>query len=297
MIGKNGQLAWELVRSKPQGWHVTAVGREEFDITHRHSVASIFEQSRPDIIINSAAYTAVDRAEQATEEAYLLNEAAVAELASHAKNFGASFIQLSTDFVFDGKKSEPYDSMDAPSPLNVYGHSKLAGERALFASEVKSSVVIRTSWVYSCHGSNFVKTMLRLMAERDSLGVVSDQVGSPTWANGLAKAVWTVAGHMANSQVPSKPEIFHWADAGVASWYDFATAIQEIALDKGILQRPTEIRPISQKEYPTPAQRPSYSVLDKSKLEQTFNFPAKHWRTQLTLMLDEYKELSKRGAY
>jgi dTDP-4-dehydrorhamnose reductase len=193
-------------------------------------------------------------------------------------------IHISTDFVFDGSASQPYKPDAATAPLGEYGRSKRAGELAV-QSVLPQALILRTGWVYSRYGSNFVKTMLRLMSERDDLAVVADQVGTPTWAHGLAEAVWACAAR------PQLSGIYHWSDAGVCSWYDFAVAICEEAFALGLLASTVKIRPITALEYPTPAHRPAYSVLDKTNSWRDFALAGVHWRQQLRAMLEDYKAL------
>jgi dTDP-4-dehydrorhamnose reductase len=190
---------------------------------------------------------------------------------------------VSTDFVFDGKSSRPYTPSDAPAPLGEYGRSKLGGEEAVL-SECPDSLVLRTGWVYSRFGANFVKTMLGLMAERDELRVVCDQVGTPTWARGLAHAIWAIVAR------PQLQGVYHWSDAGVCSWYDFAVAIYEEARALGLLQRPIRILPIAARDYPVPAPRPAFSVLDKTDSWRDLELEAVHWRQRLRLMLNDLRE-------
>jgi dTDP-4-dehydrorhamnose reductase len=223
----------------------------------------------------------VDKAEKDQKAAFATNSTGVFNLAEAAKKSQARFIHISTDFVFDGSKSAPYLPSDQPNPTGVYGASKLAGEEQVRAILAGNYVILRTAWVYSSHGNNFVKTMLRLMRERDRLGVVADQVGTPTWAGGLAQAVWLLAGHAALTG------IFHWTDAGVASWYDFAVAIQEEAMQLGLLHKEIILSPIRTEDYPTPARRPPFSVLDKTSTWQALKYSAPHWRVNLRKMLKE----------
>ncbi|MDP5031877.1 dTDP-4-dehydrorhamnose reductase [Paraglaciecola sp.] len=283
VIGKNGQLAYEMLKSAPQNLNCVAVGRSELDISDLDEVNHAFTKYKPNVVINTAAYTAVDKAESDQEAAYAVNELGAANLAKICKEHGVRLLHVSTDFVFDGNQTTPYQTDDAVNPLGVYGASKLAGDQAV-QRILPSSVIVRTAWVYSEHGNNFVKTMLRLMAEKPQLGIVYDQVGTPTWAAGLAKWLWAVV---------AKPEVsgmFHWTDAGVASWYDFAVAIQELAIQKGLLDKAIPIRPIPASAYPTPAKRPSFSVIDKTTAETASGLLAVHWRTQLSSMLDDLKK-------
>ncbi|MFT7314555.1 MAG: dTDP-4-dehydrorhamnose reductase, partial [Paraglaciecola sp.] len=191
----------------------------------------------------------------------------------------ARLLHISTDFIFDGSKTTPYQTDDEANPLGIYGASKWAGEVAVRAI-LPEALIVRTAWVYSSHGHNFVKTMLRLMGEKPQLGIVYDQIGTPCWAAGLAKWLWAVA------HKPAVSGTFHWTDAGIASWYDFAVAIQELAMEKGMLHTAIEIRPIPATAYPTPARRPSLSVLDKTSAEQAGDIVTRHWRAQLSDMLD-----------
>jgi dTDP-4-dehydrorhamnose reductase len=193
-------------------------------------------------------------------------------------------VYVSTDFVFDGAQGRPYAPDDVPNPLSVYGRTKLAGEEVVRRTFAGAALVVRTAWVYSAVGQNFALTMLRLMRERDAVDVVSDQIGSPTWAESLARALWAAA---------ARPEVrgtHHWTDAGVASWYDFAVAIQEEALAAGLLARPVPVRPLRTEEYPTPARRPAYSVLATSQTREALGLPAVHWRTNLRLMLQGIRD-------
>jgi len=270
IIGKNGQVAWELKQTCPEHITAQAFGREDIDITSPKNIEAALDAFKPGVIINAAAYTAVDKAESDKDNAYLINATAAEYLAKAAKQHGIRLIHISTDFVFDGSKNTPYAVNDTPNPINVYGASKLAGEQAVTQYCPENSAVVRTSWVYSNHGNNFVKTMLRLMAERDELNVVSDQIGCPTNAKGLAQFLWQLA------EQESLEPIYHYSDLGVASWYDFAIAIQDIALGKGKLKRKIPINPISSSQYPTPAKRPIYSVLEKSKTQNSM-----HWRLRL----------------
>ena len=284
IVGKNGQLGRELVVRAPQGWQVTALGSADLDIRNREAVSRVIDELQPELVINGAAYTAVDRAESDPEAAYAINGHGVAYLAEAAKMVGARFIHVSTDFVFDGRNSTPYLPRDRTNPVSVYGASKLEGERLAAAFCGTAALILRTSWLYGAHGQNFVTTMLKLMAEREVLRIVADQIGTPTWTGGLADAIYAFAEMEASG-------IQHWSDAGVASWYDFAVAIQEEALAIGLLARVIPVEPIRSEEYPTPARRPAYSVLDKTESWRLLGTPAPHWRVNLRKMLEELKEL------
>lgn len=283
ITGANGQLGWELQRAIPARKEISALGSAELDITDAGQVREVVMKLRPEVIINAAAYTAVDKAESDRELAFAVNRDGVANLALAAGEIGAHIIHISTDFIFDGQQSRPYQPEDQPKPTGIYGKSKLAGEQSLLEIRDGACAIIRTAWVYSAHGDNFVKTMLRLMAERDELGVVADQIGTPTWARGLAWAVW-------QSAVKGLVGVYHWTDAGAASWYDFASAIKAEALGLGMLNRAAEIKPIRTEDYPTPAHRPPYALLDKTSLWQALQYSPVHWRLSLRNMLRELKD-------
>ncbi len=283
ITGKGGQLAWELEKLAPQEYEVISAGSNELDISNELLVSEFINKTMPDLVINAAAYTAVDKAQEDVKEAYSVNELGVKYLAHACKAINARVLHVSTDFVFEGKSATPYQTGAKPNPINVYGASKLAGDIALQSILPDACVIVRSAWVYSVHGNNFVKSMLRLMQSMPELGVVFDQIGTPTWARGLAKWLWTIA---------AKPEItgtYHWTDAGIASWYDFAIAIQELAVEKGLLNQVITIKPIPTSAYPTPAKRPAFSVLDKSSAEEVSGLHTIHWRKQLSAMMDELK--------
>jgi len=281
LAGAGGQLGLELQGSRPDGVELTALTSRQLDVRDEAAVSAAVAKAGPTVIINAAAYTAVDRAESEPEAAFAVNAEGAAHLAGAARAAGAYYLQVSTDFVFDGEKSRPYLPTDQTNPLGVYGASKLAGERQAQETGPAEMAIVRTAWLYAACGNNFVRTMLRLMAERKSLSVVTDQVGTPTWARGLAAAIWQMC--------RLRPAgIWHWTDAGVASWYDFAVAIQEEGLARGLLTREIPILPISTEAYPTPARRPAYSVLDKSATWAALEMPPPHWRVSLRRMLDEY---------
>ncbi|MBJ6610052.1 MAG: dTDP-4-dehydrorhamnose reductase [Candidatus Thiothrix moscowensis] len=282
ITGANGQLGSELQATCPA--HVTLIptDHESLDITQPQQVNTVLDAHQPDAIINAAAYTAVDKAESETELVYAINHHAAATLAQAASQRNIYLLHVSTDFVFDGLQSSPYLPEAATQPLGVYGASKLAGEQAV-QTLCPSTAIVRTSWLYSAYGNNFVKTMLRLMAERDSLGVVADQSGTPTWTHTLATTLW--------SFIAQKPQgIFHCSDQGVASWYDFAIAIQEEALALGLLNKAVPVKPLRTVEYPTPARRPAYSVMDKRTTETLLGYTFPHWRVSLRQMLTELKQ-------
>jgi len=274
VIGKSGQLAQEL-KATSGIREVRLLGRNEINLFNQRSLTETLNSLRPTAVINASAYTAVDKAESDKESAYELNCDAVKNLAEYCETEKVRFIHVSTDFVFDGEKSSPYDIADTTQPLNVYGKSKLAGEQEILNIMRANFTIVRTSWLYSSFGSNFVKTMLRLMNERSELRIVSDQVGSPTYARGLAEFIWDLA---KEDEIES---IYHYSDHGIASWYDFAMAIQQFAFDEKIIDVKIPIRPIPSSDYPTAAKRPSYSVLKCSNRIEN----CEHWQTNLHLML------------
>ena len=292
VTGKNGQLGSELQKTCPSNVELICFGSKELDISNAEQVNELLITYSPDIVINAAAYTAVDKAETDTDTAYAVNEQGAANLANACKNIDAKLIHISTDFVFDGTSTMPYTASDATNPLGVYGASKLAGEQAINEILGSQATIVRTAWVYSVFGNNFVKTMLRLMAEKEQLGIVGDQVGTPTWAAGLANMLWALVAKASSEQVlntENKATILNWTDAGVASWYDFAVAIQELAIEQGLLTKSIPISAIPAASYPTPAKRPAFSVLNKAQAEEISGVKTVHWRTQLKEMLTELK--------
>ncbi len=280
VIGENGQLGWELKRTCPESVELTAVDYPEIDLAKKETIVDILETESPDWVINAAAYTAVDKAEEEKEMAYAINHKGVENLCQAVVKSNSRLVHVSTDFIFDGESPHPYRPDEKPNPQSVYGDSKLKGETAVHENLKEDALIIRTAWLYSSHGNNFVLTMLNLMKERERLTIIDDQVGSPTWANGLAKTIWA-------SIKNDLKGVFHWTDAGVASWYDFSVAIQEEALALGLLKKSIPILPIPTKEYPTPAKRPAYSVLDKRSTWDSTHVPPIHWRDQLRNMLKE----------
>jgi dTDP-4-dehydrorhamnose reductase len=281
ITGAGGQLGHELVSTAPANAVVSALRSADCDVGDAGSVARAIASHRPDVIINAAGYTAVDKAESEPEVAHRVNALGPAHLAVAAG--GARLLHVSTDFVFDGAQGRPWRADDRTGPLSVYGQSKLAGETPVLALG-SSGAVLRTSWVYSKFGSNFVKTMLRLMSSRPEVRVVADQVGAPTWARGLAGALWRMT---ARQEVHG---LHHWRDAGAASWYDFAVAIGEEATALQLLAQPVSVLPIGTTDYPTPARRPAYSLLDCTATWQQLEQTPPHWRAQLRAMLLELKE-------
>lgn len=280
VTGANGQLAQELIKQVPQNIELICATRDQLNIANEQELKLFLMEHQPDTIINAAAYTAVDHAESDVDTAESVNVAAVDNLARLAGP-DCYLLHISTDFVFSGEKNTPYTTEDKAVPQSVYGATKLSGEQKLMDAKPNNSAIIRTSWVYSAHGKNFVKSMLKFMSERDQLNIVIDQVGTPTWTKGLAEACWAACAGKIEG-------VYHWSDAGVASWYDFAEAIQKLGLQYGLLKSEVELKPIPSSGYPLPATRPAYSVLDKRKILAALpGLKNVHWLRQLEKMFKE----------
>jgi dTDP-4-dehydrorhamnose reductase len=282
ITGAGGQVGRSLIATAPASTKFVAASHNDLDIADSRAVGEYVRSQSPDVIINAAAHTAVDRAESEPELARGINSDGPRHLATAARQTGARLIHISTDFVFDGTASKPYRPETATNPLSVYGATKLAGERAVLDTLPESSVVVRTAWVYAAAGNNFVRTMLRVMNANGSVRVVCDQVGTPTAARPLAETLWEIVAN------PGIKGVHHWTDAGVASWYDFAVAIAEEGAQLGLVSDRVTVTPIATSDYPTPARRPSYSVLDKSSLA-SFGLVPLHWRKRLRGVLGEMK--------
>jgi dTDP-4-dehydrorhamnose reductase len=283
VAGAGGQVANAVAAAAPVLHHVSAMTRSELDIGDATAVCHALAETRAQWLVNGAAYTAVDLAEDQSAQALAVNDVAVGVLAAAASAAGCRLLHLSTDFVFDGRSNRAYLPADQTNPLSVYGASKLGGERHVMNGSGGTGIVLRTAWVYAAAGRNFVLTMLRLMREKKQLSVVCDQIGTPTWAGGIAGAIWGLI----DAGAPGG--IYHWTDLGVASWYDFAVAIQDEALTRGLLSRAIPITPIPSAAYPTRARRPAFSVLDTGSTRATIQAPARHWRHNLRTMLDELR--------
>lgn len=280
LTGAGGQLGQALQRSRPDGVDLIACDRQQLDLSNESALRATIQQVRPDWVINAGAYTAVDRAESEPELAEIMNAKAVRVLAESLTETGGQLLQVSTDFVFAGDRNRPYPVDAERQPLSVYGATKAAGEEAIAQLLPTRSLIVRTAWVYGLGGRNFVTTMLRLMAERDRLTVVWDQVGTPTWTDSLAAALWQAIAQNLTG-------IHHCTDAGVASWYDFAVAIQDLALERDLLQQEIPIAAIPSIAYPTPATRPAYSVLDCADFNRAIGRDPLHWRHALAQMLTQ----------
>jgi len=281
VLGAGGQVASAVIAAAPANHQVAARSRAELDIADASAAARAIAASGAQWVVNAAAYTAVDLAEDQPAQAIAVNDTAVGVLAAAASAAGCRLLHLSTDFVFDGKSNRAYLPSDPPNPLSVYGASKLGGERQVLGAA--AGIVLRTAWVYAAAGRNFVLTMLRLMRDRETLAVVCDQIGTPTWASGLAAAIWGLI------ETDAPGGVYHWTDLGVASWYDFAVAIQDEALERGLLSRAVPITPIASAAYPTRARRPAFSVLDSGATRALIEAPARHWRHNLRTLLDELR--------
>lgn len=291
VTAKNGQLGWELNRNQPELFEAQYFDSKELNICDYKNVLEKISSFKPHLVINAAAYTAVDKAETDSKAAFSVNYQGAKNLALACKEHNAKLIHVSTDFVFDATKNTPYLPSDSTNPLGVYGASKLAGEESVSEILAENSSIIRTAWVYSLHGNNFVKTMLHLMAEKEQLGVVADQIGTPTNAANLAQAIWLLAERMTGlGNTDTYERIYHWTDLGAASWYDFAIAIQELGIENGLLDKAITINPIKTSQYPTPAKRPAYSVLDSSLLLSALDIKGIHWRESLDSMQKALKK-------
>lgn len=276
VFGSQGQVGSALIASVPAGVECVAATRADCDLSDIGALGRFLADTKPDIVINAAAYTAVDRAEIEPDLAQQVNCLAVAALYKTVAQTNARLIHLSTDFVFNGRSYRAYRPDDPVEPLSIYGKSKAQGELTLG----RDATVVRTSWVYASGSGNFVTTILRLMRERETLEVVADQIGAPTWAPSLAQTLWALA------QIDCSG-LFHFSDAGVASWYDFAVAIGEEACELGLLKAMPVILPIATAQYPTAAKRPAFSVLDSTKTHIKTGLAPSHWRKNLRKMLKQ----------
>lgn len=290
VTGANGQVGWELVRSLMAFGEVVACDRARCDLLRPDCLADIVENIRPDVIVNAAAYTAVDKTEEEEDLAQIVNGTAVGALAAAAHAAGALLVHYSTDYVFDGTKAAPYGEDDPPSPINAYGRSKLAGERALHDSECEH-LVLRTSWVYAARGQNFVRTILRLACEREELSIVADQFGTPNWARNIADTTAHIIS-CANAERASGRRmsgVFHLTASGKTTWHGFAAAILELAVGQGLLpaQHMPRLRAIPTEAYPRPAARPKNLRLAAGRLTEHFGVPPSDWQDGIKLCLQD----------
>ena len=282
LTGAAGQLGQALRASCPPDLELIATSWDELDLSKPEACKAAVERHRPDWVLNAGAYTAVDRAEEEPDLAHAVNGGAPRAFAEAIRQGGGRLLQLSTDFVFNGRQGSPYRVEQPRDPLGVYGASKARGEEAIEAvlGDNGQATVLRTSWVMGPVGRNFALTMLRLHRERDQLGVVADQVGCPSSTLNLAAACWRVISIRAE-----QPAVLHWCDAGAASWYDVSVAVGELAAEQGLIETPANVRPICTGDYPTPAQRPAYSLLDCRSTREQLELDGEHWRQALRAVL------------
>jgi dTDP-4-dehydrorhamnose reductase len=280
VTGAAGQLGVELLRTAPAGIEAVGVSHGVCDISDSNAVATTLEIHCPEVVINAAAYTKVDAAEDQRELAYAVNETGARNVAVAAEAVGARLIHISTDYVFDGNRKSPYPPDSSPNPLSVYGASKLAGEKAALGANSRA-LVLRSGWLYASHGTNFLRTILVALQSSRPLRVVDDQTGVPTSARELAEAIWDCVGR------PEIAGVHHWVNAGMATWYEFAARIQELALLRGLIRERAHIAAIPTSGYPTRARRPAFSVLDASDLWRDLGKKANSWDVALAGVLTE----------
>ena len=280
MLGRDVQS-----RLQNAGYIIKGLDIDELDITQQNNILPLLEPFNPALMINCAAYTAVDKAESEPELAFSVNRDGAANLAAACAKLGVPLVHISTDYIFDGNSERPYDEEAPPNPLGIYGKSKWEGEKAV-RSHLKEHLIVRTAWLYGVHGNNFVKTILRLAREKDELRIVADQQGCPTWAGELADAVVSLAARIEKHRSDTLWGTYHFCGSGIATWYNFARAIiQEAAKWESLSS--LRITPITTDAYPTPAKRPKWCVLDCTKIERVFGIRPKQWRQGLSLMLEE----------
>lgn len=278
IFGPDGQVGRAIIKYAPIGWDLFPVSRREVDLSHLQKISDTIKTIMPDLIINAAAYTAVDNAETDEDIATIINGIAVGVISQAAKEVGSYFIHISTDYIFDGTSRKPYTPYDKPCPINAYGRSKLLGEKSV----VGSGLVVRTSWVYSCHGQNFLNTILRLLNEKSSIRVVNDQIGAPTSSEDLAKAVWELEAYRSIG-------ILHYTNSGFTNRFEFASLIRDFGCQFGLVPKSSILLPISSAEYTTKAARPMYSILDTKETDALIG-KSRDWKAALESVI---KEVSK----
>jgi dTDP-4-dehydrorhamnose reductase len=283
VTGSSGQLGQSLssIANHYPDYTFTFANRAELELSDSNSIATFFDHRQFDLIINCAAHTAVDKAESEPELADQINHLAVKQLAELARKHNTKLIHISTDYVFNGTQYRPYVETDDVAPQSVYGETKLKGEQALLTTMPNNALIIRTSWVYSEYGNNFVKTMLRLGKERDALNVIFDQVGTPTYAHDLAQAIMAIVNSESFNKTTFSSKIYHYSNEGVCSWYDIAKTIFELS------NVSCDVSPIETKDYPTPATRPNYSLLNKAKIKQSYKITIPYWKDSLKQCLNK----------
>ncbi len=291
LTGGSGQLGQEILKSQPRGAQIINPSRNQLDLSDYDSCIKTAIDSKPDWIINCGAYTQVDEAEKNVKLSEQINSYAPAAFTEVINKTNTNLLHISTDFVFDGNQNFPYEESQTRNPLSQYGSSKALGEELIEKNiqNIEKATILRTSWVISPRGKNFVLTMLKLHSERDFINVVSDQIGSPTSAADLAKVCWRI---IELKEKEKLPHILHWSDSGVTSWYDLAIAVGDIAKDLKIIEKKAVVNPISTYEYPTPAKRPRYSILNTSKTSKLLDFKPNYWRENLRNILIEYQKTS-----
>lgn len=286
LTGKNGQVGWELQRTLAPLGEMVAVDRRNMDLSNPDSIRKIIREIRPDLIVNAAAYTAVDKAESEPDLAMAINGLAPGVMAEEAKRLNAAIVHFSTDYVFDGTKKQSYVEEDAPNPLNVYGKTKLVGEQAIQVTGVPH-LILRTSWVYGTRGKNFLLTILRLSRERNELKIVDDQIGAPTWSRMLAEVTSLVlTQHNSTASLVDVSGVYHVTSGGLTSWFGFAGKIIEYA-NQGASRPEPKLIPIPSMDYPAPARRPLNSGLSNERLRQTFDLTMPSWEGSLQMCMDE----------
>lgn len=288
IVGSKGMLAKKVAEQAINDWSITGVDLPDFDMTNSEQVKSMVKELNPDLIINCAAFTNVDDCETQEDLACQVNGTAVGFLAEASLAVDACLVHVSTDYVFPGSGNKPLSEEDHVAPQSAYGRSKLLGEEALVASGLKKYFILRTSWLYGPGGNNFVETILRLAKERDQLGIVADQIGSPTYTGDLAAAIFNLISHAS----PSNYGIYHFANDGACSWYDFAVAIVDQGRNQGEAIKVTQITPINTEDYPLPAKRPAYSVFTKEKYLRTTGMTIPSWQESLRQYFRERKKVS-----
>ena len=293
LTGAAGQLGRSLIAQQPAGIELIATSRQDLDLASADACRAAVQHHQPDWVLNAGAYTAVDKAESEAELAHAVNAGAPAAFASALQDQGGRLLQLSTDFVFNGQQGTPYRPEQQRDPLGVYGASKAAGEEAVQASfgDGSQGMILRTSWVIGPVGKNFALTMLRLHRERDQLGIVADQVGCPTSTLNLAQACWQAI--QRSSDGIELPPVMHWSDAGAASWYDVAVAVGRIGAELGLVDRPAHVHPITTADYPTPATRPGYSLLDCTTSRNALQLQPEHWLNALKTILEQVRDAGR----
>ncbi len=290
ITGSQGQLGKELLKNIPHDIEVIAADRRTFNLLDLKDCREFIFDNKPDWIINAAAYTAVDLAEDEEEKAILINGEAPTAIANALKKTGGKLLQISTDFVFDGKSSSPYKVDDEPNPINIYGKSKLLGENGIknIMQENNQYIILRTSWVMGSEGNNFAKTMLRLLKIKEKISVVYDQIGCMTSSKNLSNICWLIIKKDITKNINNQ-KILHWTDAGVSSWFDIATEIGDLSFKLNLLKNPAKVIPISSDNFPTRAKRPNFSLLDCSITKEILNIENNYWRYSLLEILQELK--------